>query len=280
MTRRIDAHHHLWTAGSDRHPMLDGPPVERFWGNSAELVRDYPVDIFAAQARATGVVASVYVEAGFAPADEEARVVQAIAKTHGFPHAILTRIDLADPDAGARIAADAACANWRGIRVTAPAPFDDPQWRRGLAALSAAGGVADLMVWPGQLDAVAALARAMPDAAIVIEHLGMADGDPLWAAGMAALADCGNVSVKLSGAGLVRRDWSADTVRPVIARLLALFGAERLMWGSNAPVDLVMADYPTIVARFDDALADRSAAERRAIWHDTAERVYRIGAVA
>lgn len=280
MTRRIDAHHHLWTAGSGRHPMLDGPPVARFWGSSAELVRDYPVGTFAAQAGAAGVVASVYVEAAFVPAAEEAGAVQAIADAHGFPHAILTRIDLAAPDAAQRIAADAARANWRGIRVTAPAPFGDPQWRRGLAALGLAGGVADLMVWPGQLAEVAALARSMPDVAIVIEHLGMAVGDPLWTTGMAALAACPNVSVKLSGPGLVRRDWSADTVRPVIARLLALFGAGRLMWGSNAPVDLVMADYPTIVARFDAALADRSAAERQAIWYETAARVYRIGADA
>ena len=95
MTRRIDAHHHLWTAGSGRHPMLDGPPVARFWGSSAELVRDYPVGTFAAQAGAAGVVASVYVEAAFVPAAEEAGAVQAIADAHGFPHAILTRIDLA-----------------------------------------------------------------------------------------------------------------------------------------------------------------------------------------
>lgn len=280
MTRRIDAHHHLWTAGSGRHPMLDGPPVTRFWGRSDELPRDYAIDAYLLDAKAAGVVASVHVEAGFAPPAEEAAAMQAIADVHGFPQAFLTRIDLDAADAGRRIADDARHANWRGIRATAPLPLADPAWRHGLAALAAAGGVADLMVWPDQLAEVAALARAYPDATIVIEHLGLANGDPAWDHGMGLLADRPNVAVKLSGPGLVRRDWSAATIRPVVARLLALFGGERLMWGSNAPVDLVMADYPGIVARFDAALHDQPAAVRHAIWHDTAARLYRIGAAA
>ncbi len=280
MTRRIDAHHHLWAAGSGNHPMLDGPPVTRFWGRSDELVRDYRIEAYLADARAAGVVASVYVEAGFAPAADEAAAIQAIADAHAFPQAFLTRIDLAEPGSGRRIAADARHANWRGIRMTAPLPFTDPAWRHGLAALTAAGGVADLMVWPDQLEAVATLARAAPETVIVIEHLGLADGDPAWDHGMEMLADCPNVAVKLSGPGLVSRAWSGDTIRPVVARLLALFGGERLMWGSNAPVDLVMADYPAIVARFDAALADQPAAVRQAIWHDIAARLYRIGTTA
>jgi predicted TIM-barrel fold metal-dependent hydrolase len=290
--RRIDAHHHVWDVDSGHHPMLSTAPVARFWGNSGELPKRYPVEAFIADARAQGVVASVHVEAAFTPSDHEAAAMQAVADGHGFPQAFLTRIDLASSDASARIMADAAFANWRGIRITAewpadpalgrPArvPFADADWRYGYAALGGAGGVADIMLWPAQLAAAAALAHAHPDTQMVVEHFAMVDGDPAWDAGMAMLADCPRVAVKLSGPGLVRRDWSAETIRPAIARLIELFGVDRLMIGSNAPVDLVMADYATIVARFDAAIADRSDAEKRAVWHDTAARIYRIAGEA
>ncbi|TCP86019.1 putative TIM-barrel fold metal-dependent hydrolase [Sphingomonas sp. PP-CE-1A-559] len=291
MIRRIDAHHHLWDVDSGHHPMLSTAPVERFWGSSGELTKHYGIEAFIADARADDVVASVHVEAAFTPPEDEAAAMQAIADVHGFPQAFLTRIDLGSSDSAARIAADSAYANWRGIRFTAewpagsapgrPArtPFADTDWRRGFTALGTAGGVADLMLWPEQLSEAAALARACPDTQIVIEHFALAGGgnaDEAWDTGMPALADCPNVAVKLSGPGLVRRDWSADTIRPLILRLIALFGCDRLMIGSNAPVDLVMADYPTIVARFDAAIADRSDVEKQALWHDTAARIYRI----
>lgn len=133
-----------------------------------------------------------------------------------------------------------------------------------------------MMAWPDELGDVEGLARAFPDVPLVIEHFGLFDdaaaGDP----GMAALAACANVAVKLSGPGLVRRDWSTETVRPLIQRLRDLFGSGRLMIGSNAPVDLVMADYVTIVARFDAAIADLPAQAQAALWHETAARLYRI----
>ncbi|QNQ09518.1 amidohydrolase family protein [Sphingomonas alpina] len=286
--RRIDAHHHLWEVDSGHHPMLFAAPVARFWGNSAELRGHYDVEAFMADARAAGVIASVHVEAGFTPPDGEARAMQTVADAHGFPQAFLTRIDLAAADAGARISADAAFANWRGIRITTEWPgdpalerpartsFADAGWRHGYIALDAAGGVADIMLWPEQLAEAAALAQDFPGTPIVIEHFALADGNPAWADGMARLAACRNVAVKLSGPGLVRRDWSADTIRPMILRLLDLFGSDRLMIGSNAPVDLVMADYPTIVARFDSAIQDLPDTDRQALWHDTAARIYRI----
>ena len=155
-------------------------------------------------------------------------------------------------------------------------PFADPLWRAGFAALGAAGGVADIMLWPEQLDAVATLAEAFPATQIVIEHFAVSEPNPVWRSGFERLAMLPNVAVKLSGPGLVRRDWSAETIAPMIRELVDLFGCDRLMIGGNAPVDLIMADYATIVARFDAAIAWLPERDRRKLWHDTAARLYRI----
>lgn len=291
MIRRIDAHHHLWDVDSGHHPMLSAAPVDRFWGNSGELPKHYPVGVFLADARAQNVVASVHVEAAFTPAEDEAAAMQRIADIYGFPHAFLTRIDLAAPGARARIAADAAFPNWRGIRITtnwpddptrsgADTPFADPGWRAGFAALAEARGVADIMLWPEQLNDAATLAKAFPDTQIVIEHFAVSEPNTVWRSGMETLAQHPNVAVKLSGPGLVRRDWSAETIGPMIRDLIDLFGCDRLMIGSNAPVDLIMASYAEIVARFDAAIAHSPESDRRKLWHDTAARIYRIKGAA
>ena len=62
----------------------------------------------------------------------------------------------------------------------------------------------------------------------------------------------------------------------MIRDLIDLFGCDRLMIGSNAPVDLIMASYAQIVARFDAAIAHLLETDRRKLWHDTAARIYRI----
>jgi predicted TIM-barrel fold metal-dependent hydrolase len=56
-----------------------------------------------------------------------------------------------------------------------------------------------------------------------------------------------------------------------------MFGAERCFFGSNFPVEKLMITYDEVVALCRGALADRTAAEQRAFFHDTAEAFYRLG---
>src|SRR5215470_10932069 len=66
----VDAHHHIWRL--DDLPWLKGPPVPRIFGDYAALRRDYLVDEYLAEARAAGVVQSVYVQVNVAPRAEVA----------------------------------------------------------------------------------------------------------------------------------------------------------------------------------------------------------------
>jgi len=62
----------------------------------------------------------------------------------------------------------------------------------------------------------------------------------------------------------------------VIRDAIAIFGPSRCLFASNFPVDSLVADYGTILAGFRTAIADRPAAERRALLHDNAVRLYRL----
>jgi predicted TIM-barrel fold metal-dependent hydrolase len=57
---------------------------------------------------------------------------------------------------------------------------------------------------------------------------------------------------------------------------IAAFGAGRCMFASNFPVDSLVADYDTIFDGFRAIVAHLSEADRRALFHDNARRVYRI----
>ena len=127
----------------------------------------------------------------------------------------------------------------------------------------------------------AKLARAFPDIVFVLEHAGMledmsAEGLKLWRDGMAALAQCPNVNVKLSGLGTFVHACRADVMGPIVRETVAMFGADRCFYGSNFPIEKLWTDYGTLYRTFRNAIAHLADGEQAAILHDTASRLYRI----
>ncbi len=62
----------------------------------------------------------------------------------------------------------------------------------------------------------------------------------------------------------------------MIRDTIAIFGPDRCMFASNYPVDSLAGPFETIFAGFAAAVADRSAEERRKLFHDNAVRIYRL----
>ena len=148
-----DAHHHIWRQAD--LAWLQGPPQPRIFGEYAALCRDYSIEEYMADARAAGVVRSVYVQTNWPAGREEEEVawVQAVADRHGFPHAIVGYADLAAPTVGAALDRMMKHARLRGIRqqlhwheqplyrfAARPDLMDDPAWRSGLVEVARRGG--------------------------------------------------------------------------------------------------------------------------------------------
>ena len=93
---------------------------------------------------------------------------------------------------------------------------------------------------------------------------------------MEALAASPRVTVKISELGLRDAVWNeADNAR-IIRDTIAIFGAQRCLFASNFPVAGLRVSYPALLRTFARAMTHLDDAERRAIWHDNALRVYRI----
>lgn len=295
-TPMIDAHHHLWKLGQGNYPWLEHAPIKPFFGDYSAIQRDYLVGDLLDDARGAGLVKSVHVQAEWDERDPvaETRWLQGVADTHGFPHGIVAFANLADPRVEATLDAHLRFANMRGIRMLLKKPdqlssdpraqtglLDDPQWRRGFAALAPRRLSFDLQATAPLMPAAARLAAEHPDTTLVLVHMGYpghsgAAGLDAWLQGLALLARQPNVSAKISGFGLADRELRPDVLRPFVHALLDAFGPERCLFATNFPVDKLMGGYAQIVGLARDLVRAWSPAAERAVFHDTAARVYRL----
>ena len=290
----IDAHHHIWQLA--KTPWLQGPPVPRIFGAYEPLRRDYPIEEYIGEARACGVTKSVFVQVNVAPHEEvdEVAWVQSVADRAGLPQAITAFADLAADDVANVLDREIAAGNVRAVRqqihwhekplyrfAARPDVMNDAAWRRGLAEVAKRGLAFELQVFASQMANAAALVRAFPGTTFVLMHAGMLEdrspsGWAAWRAGMKQLAAHENVVTKLSGLGTFERACSVALWRPVIEETLALFGAGRCLFGSNFPIEKLWTSYAALIDVVQSCLDRCTAAERRAVLHDSAARVYGI----
>ncbi|HEX3350456.1 MAG TPA: amidohydrolase family protein [Acetobacteraceae bacterium] len=296
-----DAHQHFWDLGANPYPWLQAPePIPFRYGDYAALRRNYLPADYRRDSAGCGVVRTVHVEAEWdrtSPVRETAWL-DALADAEGLPTVIVGHARFEAPDATEVVAQHAACARVRGIRqkptaAAAPAEaqrglrgsMDDPAWRRGYAALARHGLSYDLQTPWWHLDAAAALARDVPETTVILNHTGLpadrsAEGLAAWRRAMAALADCPNAALKISGLGFDGAHWSTAANVPVMREAIAIFGAERCMFASNYPVDSLVASYGAILAAFREAIAHRPLEQQRMLLSGNSERIYRIPIVA
>jgi predicted TIM-barrel fold metal-dependent hydrolase len=115
----------------------------------------------------------------------------------------------------------------------------------------------------------------------VLEHAGMledrsTEGLRRWREGMRTLADCSNVNVKLSGLGIFDHAYRLEVIAPIVADSVAMFGADRCLYGSNFPIEKLWTHYASLYRTFREAIEPFTEVEQRKILHDTAMRLYRL----
>ncbi len=82
------------------------------------------------------------------------------------------------------------------------------------------------------------------------------------------------MTCKLSSAHTIPAD--ADGLRPYYQTVLAAFGPDRLMFGSDWPVSTLAAPYGRVCDLYRELTTQLSPAEQHAIFDQTARRVYRL----
>jgi L-fuconolactonase len=159
-----------------------------------------------------------------------------------------------------------------------------PAFVEGVRQLPRFGLSFDICVRHRQMRDAVALARECPEVSFVLDHIGkpgIKEGlmEP-WRAEIAELARLPNVSCKLSGV-VTEADhehWTRGELRPYVEHVIACFGFDRVMYGSDWTVAKQTHAYPEWVAILDEITAGCSEAERRRLFRDNAVRFYRLEA--
>ena len=231
------------------------------------------MDDYRADSARWRVVKGVYVEAEWDPRDPlgEMQFIAKLRKDGGFPTVAIAQAWLDRDDCAAVLEAQASHAFVRGVRHKPRAGMmDDARWRAGYARLGPLGLHFELQAPWRQIDEAARLARDFPDTLIVLNHTGLPSNDVSgWHAAMSHLAQYPNVAAKISGLGGVPR-------REVVLAAIEIFGMQRAMFASNYPVDSLRASFDAIYGAFEEITRGFPAAERRALFHDNAARIYRM----
>ena len=289
VARIADSHHHLWDLRVNRYPWLEGVD-----GETGPFPLTYLVDDLCADTVGLPLVASVHVEAAHDRSDQirETRWLQAQTDATGLPTAIVPAAVLEAADVADALDRHLEYDAVRGIRqmldrnpLTGASEettlMTDPRWRQGLKRLSPLGLSFDLQVLPSQLPEAARLAADFDETVFVLNHGGYhvaasGEQDHLWRRGIGLLAQQPNVVVKASGYDAVDPTWAASGYATYVNTLLEAFGVDRVLFGSNFPVDRLTTTYRALVAATLQATSALTADEQDRLFFRNTVRIYRL----
>ncbi|WP_082652430.1 amidohydrolase [Aureimonas sp. AU12] len=272
----VDAHQHFWDPVRNHHPWLTDAGVIPFrYGDYAAIRRPFLPPEYRRLAREHHVVASVYVETEWDPADPlgEVRYAEGLAQEHGLPNAVVAQAWLDREDVAELLSAYAASPLVRSVRHKPGGPaspdavgrertlMSSERWRQGFARLAPLGLHFDLQTpwWNGE--EALQLALDFPDTTIVLNHLCLPadrseEGLLAWRRGLERMARAETMRVKISGFGRPGIPWTVEDNRRIVREAIAIFGTERAMFASNFPVDSLCVDFDTLYRGFKTIVAD------------------------
>lgn len=276
----IDTHVHLW----------DRSVVQLAWTQGHQVLeRDFRPADFREACAGIEVEGIVFVEAAVDPGCHLAEAAWVAEQAVANPwigamvaHAPLHLGQAATADLE-RLSQHAAL---RGIRRLIQGEAVDfclqPAFVEGVKLLPRFDLHFELCIYHPQLGATVELVRRCPEVRFILDHIGkpgIEDGlmEP-WASQLRELARLDNVVCKMSGL-VTEADhaaWTREQLRPYIDHVIDCFGFDRVLFGSDWPVQRLASPYGRWVETLDWALQACSADELRKLYRDNAIRFYRL----
>jgi L-fuconolactonase len=272
----IDAHHHLWKVSrGDYHWMRPDMTI---------LARDYLIEDLKPHLRKASVARTVLVQA--AQTEAETEFLLGLAAQSDLIAGVTGWLDLADPHFPERLAHFRRHPKFVAVRPMLQELSDDawilePVVLGNLNHLAQLGFPFEFLTFPRHLPHVVRALEQTPGLHAVVDHLSkppIASGvmEP-WASLIGRVAEFSNVYCKLSGM-VTEADharWSPDSLAPYVHRVLDVFGAGRLLFGSDWPVCRLAAEYGEVVNALRTILSARlQPQEIEQVFGGNAQRFY------
>lgn len=290
----FDSHFHYWATADRRYPWLLPSDRPTSFADIATLPSSYLPSDYARDAGGTRVRPAVFVEAGTHQTDwiREIEWVHELKRTHGSPDAIVAAADLTAPDIESYLSTIGAYPLVRGVRhITTWDPdssrtfvrdetlMQREDFVRGAALVARAGLSLDVQIYPSQMAPVAALARKLPHLSVILEHTLMPrvwqpHWNEEWRSATTELAQLANVACKVGGLGMTMNAWTIKDAIPLFEFALEAFGASRVMFGSNFPVERQRSDLAMSVDAYRAVAKELGAEGEQQALHGSVSKWY------
>lgn len=288
----VDTHLHLWDMDALPYPWLAADAPQRPMFDTSAFRGNYLPEDFR---RETGdhIVGAVFVQCECADWLGEARWVQAQGDRTGVPDAMIVDGDPSRDDFPQYLEAISGHARLRGIRSRVfwhdkpewrvaegarPGILREPAYRRGVQEMADRDLILEIGAFTHQLDDVADVIAGHPQMQFVLPHLArpMPEDFDGWRRGLRKIAKLSNAAIKVSGLGVLDKNYAPEVLTPFVEEALDAFGVERCMYGSDMPVEKFFCSFDRQLEALDQVLHRASATERDAVFRTNAQRIYRF----
>ncbi len=288
VSRIVDTHVHWWDPfGAWMQMASPELAAELRMGDIGPmLAKDYTPQDYVEDVAGYPVSKAVWVMATLDPTQHLAEVeyAQSVAAGHPLFAAMIGSVDPSLPitERSASFDRQAEFPEFRGIRIIGGLPYGSPVADDVLTMLAEGGHVYEDMGGHESMADGARYAERHPEVPWIVEHMAWPReyDDPgylaAWREGIRTIASVDTAYCKLSGFAMVTHDFDADRQRPIFDFCLEQFGIDRVLYGSNFPVDRNYGTFAQSMSMFDQLAAGWSPDDRERFFHANAERVYRI----
>ncbi len=276
----VDTHQHLWD--------LDKLPYS-WTANQPKLNRSFRMSDYLEATQGIDVVKSVFVEAdideAFIP-DETRYVLESSERDDNPLSGVVASARPEYDNFRESIQEFVMHPNFKGIRRLLQSEPDElsttTTFRENIRSLAEHGLSFDICIRDHQLPVAIELVKACPEVSFILDHCGNPDiknrNYDVWRERIAEIASLPNVAIKVSGI-VVNTDienWAVEDLRLSVEHVIASFGWDRVMFGSDWPVCTLAASYRQWFDALNFLVKDSSEENRRKLFKENAERVYRL----
>jgi predicted TIM-barrel fold metal-dependent hydrolase len=276
----VDTHQHLWDLDLFQYSWLQSVPSLNHSFRMADYLR---------ATEGLKVAKSLHLEADVDEAFMLAETLHLLKLADRPDNPLAAIVACARPesqDFHAYLKKIAAHPRLKGVRRVLHTQPDDlgqnPIFIKNVGCLADYDLSFDLCVLARQLPVAINLVSHCPQVTFILDHCGMPRVkekalEP-WRSHIAELASFQNVFCKVSGivAYADPLNWTAEDLRPYVEHVIACFGWDRALFGSDWPVCTLSASFRQWVDTLRLITQDAGEANQQKLFHDNAVRVYRL----
>jgi len=272
----IDTHQHFWNYNPKIHDWINE--------DMQAIQKDFLPANLAIVLKENKVEACISVQAE--QSIQETDFLLAQGKANNFIQGVVGWVDICDlkmEQALEKYATEKLLKGFRHILQAEPKGFMlQESFIQGLKKLQANNYTYDLLIYAHQLKEANEMVKHLPTLPIVIDHIAKpnikAGEIEDWKKEIKQIAQNPNVYCKISGMSTEANweSWTMDDLKPYLDLVVAAFGTNRIMFGSDWPVSLVASTYSKWLNTVQNYFNTFNLNEQEAFFANNAIKFYKL----